>query len=308
MSPDVSSEVIAWLLRSDPAIRWQVLRDIVRAPADAVAAERARVANEGWGAELLARQREDGGWVDNGWSANLFSLHRLKEFGADPKDPAADRALSLVRERVTWGPGFWNNPFFEGEVEPCINGNTLAIGAYFGVISEKLLQRLLSEQLSDGGWNCEAERGSVVSSFHSTICVLEALLAVEQARGARPEVSAARAGGEEYLLKRRMMRRLSTGEIVKEEWTKFSWPCTWHYDVLRGLDYMRNAARRPEDRMAEAIALVESRRQPDGRWLLDLAHKDTAEFDMGEREGEPSRWITLRALRVLDWYRAASAP
>ena len=233
----------------------------------------------------------------------------LWDLGLNPASEPARRAVDLVRDRVTWGPYFDDSPFFEGEVEPCINGRVLGLGAYFGELSDRLLDRLLGEQLADGGWNCEAERGSVRSSFHTTICVLEGLLEVEKARGATAAVTDARVRGQEYMLDRRMLRRLSTGEAIHDrkgnhDWTQFAFPPTWHYDVLRGLDYLRAAGVEPDERVAEAVGIVIGRRAQDGRWPLHLHHPDPIQLDMEGGEGNPSRWITLHALRVLDWYSA----
>ena len=298
---------IEWLLEGDPSIRWQALRDLTDAADGVVAAERARVASEGWGADLLDQQRPDGNWGDDvstpRWRSNLFTLLLLRALGLDPTSERARKAVSLVRNRVTWGPEFDNSPFFEGEVEPCINGGTLALGAYFGETSAGLVDRLLGEQLADGGWNCEVERGSVRSSFHTTICVLEGLLEYERATGPTTAVTDARARAHEYLLERRMLRRRSTGEVIDPRWTRFTFPPLWHYDVLRGLHYLRSAGVRPDERVAEVVQLVAARRQPDGRWLLDEPHPD-AIHDLEGGAGRPSRWITLRALRVLSWYSA----
>src|SRR5262245_4082937 len=188
--------VVEWHLDSDPSIRWQVMRDLVDAPAEIVAAERSRVELEGWGPRLLDRQRPDGQWGDGVatpfWWSNLYTLLFLRDLGLDPMSARARAAIDLVRGNVTWGPGFGDSPFFEGEVEPCINGRVVALGAYFGERSDRLVDRLLSEQLADGGWNCETERGSVRSSFHTTICVVEGLLAFEQAFGATSAVTEAR--------------------------------------------------------------------------------------------------------------------
>lgn len=178
-----------------------------------------------------------------------------------PNNPAID----CVRRNVTWGPEFGNSPFFAGEVEPCINGRVVALGAYFGERCDALVDQLLREQLADGGWNCEAERGSVRSSFHTTICVLEGLLAFEHAFGATALVTDAR-------------------------------------DVLRALDYLRAASVQPDARVEQAIATVIGRRHGDGRWRLDVRHRDTPHEQMAGKVGEPNRWITWRALRVLDWY------
>jgi catechol 2,3-dioxygenase-like lactoylglutathione lyase family enzyme len=301
-----NDSVIDWLLDADPSIRWQVMRDLTDTPADIVAAERSRVASEGWGARLLDEQRADGQWGDGVvtpfWWSNMYTLVFLRDLGIDPASARARAAIDRVRRNVTWGPEFGNSPFFAGEVEPCINGRVVALGAYFGERSDRLVDRLLSEQLADGGWNCEAERGSVRSSFHTTICVLEGLLAFEQAFGAAPGVTSARTRGEEYLLARRLLRRLSTGEIIQPAWSAFAFPPLWHYDVLRGLDYLRAAGVQPDARVEEAIAIVRERAQADRRWLLDVTHRDTLHVEMAGSVGAANRWTTLRALRVLDWY------
>ena len=308
-APFSGDAFIDWLLDSDPSIRWQVMRDLTDTPAQVIAAERARVTSEGWGLTLLEQQRPDGQWGDGVvhpfWWTNMYSLLFLRDLGVDPANARVRSAIDLVRDNVTWGPEFGNSPFFEGEVEPCINGRVVALGAYFGVRSDRLVDRLLGEELADGGWNCEAERGSVRSSFHTTICVLEGLLAYEEAFGATSAVTDARRRGEEYLLERRLLRRLSTGEIIKPEWTQLAFPTLWHYDVLRGLDYFRAARRQPDARLDEAFAIVRERRQSDGRWLLDVRHKHTLYEEMGGEVGEINRWVTLRARRVLDARAAA---
>ena len=302
----VNGPVIDWLLDADPSIRWQVLRDITGAPAEIVAAERSRVASEGWGPRLLDRQRPDGHWgagiATPLWWSDLYTLLFLRDLGLDPTSERARTAIDLVRRNVTWGPWQDYSPFFAGEVEPCINGRVVALGAYFGERSDRLVDRLLSEQLGDGGWNCEAERGSVRSSFHTTICVLEGLLAFEKAFGASSLVTEARRRAQEYLLERRLLRRLSTGEIIESTWTRFAFPTLWHYDVLRALDYLRAAGVQPDARVEEAVATVRERRRGDGRWLLDVRHRDTLHEELAGTVGAPNRWITLRALRVLDWY------
>ena len=306
---------LPWLLDSDPAIRWQVLQDLMDSPADQVAMERAKVTTQGWGAEVLALQRANGTWGgvawNHGWDSTMHALTVLHEFGLDPNSEPAIKALALVRENVTWadcGPEECaNNAFFTGEIEPCINGQVASAGAYFGQDVSGLIDRLLGEQLSDGGWNCEAEFGSTRGSFHTTICVLEALLAYETQTGGSPEISAARLRGQDYLLERHLFRKLSTGEAILRDshgvpWTSFAYPHWWHYDTLRGLDYLRRAGVQPDQRLAEAVAMVQSKRQADGRWLLDIVYPGKMLLALGAREGQPSRWITLLALRVLRWY------
>ncbi len=323
-------DVVAWLLDSDPAIRWQVMRDLTDAPEEDVAAERARVAGEGWGARLLALQRDDGQWEGGTpsftstaaaqwwqslpparrgtlfpeWTSTAWSLMLLRNFGLDPASAGARRSVPLVRDHCQWEHD--GEPFFAGEVEPCINGKVVAIGAYFGEDVRGVVDRLLGEQMSDGGWNCEQENGSTRGSFHTTIDVLDGLLEYERAAEGTPDVRAARLRGQEYLLDRRMLRRLSTGEVIDPAWTQFSYPTYWHYDLLQGLDYLRAAAAVPDDRVAEAIDLVESKRDADGRWPLENPHPGRLHFAMDEGEGRPSRWNTLRAMRVLRWYEQAS--
>jgi len=308
--------VVDWLLDSDPSVRWQVMRDLTDAPVEEVAAERARVATQGLGATLLALQAPDGRWGgaawNRGWDSTMHVLTLLREMGLDPVGPEARRALGLVREHVTWkgcGPQECDaNAFFTGEVEPCINGQVAASGAYFGQDVRGLIDRLLGEQLPDGGWNCEAENGSTRSSFNTTICVLEALLAHERSVGGSPVVTAARLRGQEYLLERRLFRRRSTGEVIEHDrkgassWTRFAFPTWWHYDVLRGLDYLRSAGVAPDERVDEAALLVASKRDGDGRWLLDTQYPGRMPVETDEGEGRPSRWNTLRAMRVLRWH------
>jgi hypothetical protein len=306
--------MLDWLLDSDPAVRWQALRDLAGAPDEVVAAERARVVTEGWGARLLALEDEDGQW-DGGalfpaagwdraegqpWTATEPTLTMLRVFGADPADGRMRRAVGLIRENCRWEHD--GQPFFEGEVEPCINGRTLALGAYFGQVADAIVERLVSEQLADGGWNCEAENGSVRSSFDTTINVLEGLLEHERATGGSPASIEARRGGEEYLLERRLFRRKSTGEIVRPDYVLFSFPTRWHYDVLRGLTYLRDAGDPPDPRVDEAMDVLRSKRQPDGTWLLEHTHRGKVHFALEDGDGTPSRWNTLRALSVLRWY------
>jgi hypothetical protein len=297
--------VIAWLLDSDPSIRWQVMRDLCDDSEAVVNAERLRVARDGWGAQLLQRQNDDGTWGDGVsariWASTLHTMLLLRKMGVAPAAEETRRSISRLGGGFTWGAEFGDLPFFEGEVEPCINGGVVALGAYFGVVSDRLVDRLLSEQLADGGWNCEAERGSVRSSFHTTICVIEGLLEYEKTKGASPAVTQARSRAHEYLLARQMFRRLSSGEIINKDWTRFSFPTTWHYDVLRGLDYLRDADVRDE-RAAEAISLVIQRRHQNGRWPLHKPHEDPVGLQMEPGRGKASRWNTLRALRVLRWY------
>ena len=316
--------VVDWLLDADPAIRWQALRDLAGAPGAVVATERERVAGEGWGARLLALEGDDGLWEGGAlfpardgkplpwsredgqpWTATAYALQQLLEFGVDPADHRVRRAIDLVRANARWEHD--NQPYFEGEVEPCLNAMVVVQGAYFGVDVEPVVERLLGEQMADGGWNCEAENGSVRGSFHTTIRVLEGLLLHEQATGGSDASTGARRRGEVYLLERRLLRRRSTGDVIDPAFLQFSYPARWHFDVLRGLDYFRSTDDVPDPRLDEAIDLVRSKQEPDGRWLLEHTWKGAIPFQMEDGDGRPSRWNTLRALRVLGWYDGAAA-
>jgi len=310
--------VIDWLLEGDPAIRWQVLRDLTDAPDSDVAAERARVEHEGWGAWLLAAEDPDGLWAGGAcfparwsggepgqpWTATMHTLQTLQILGLDPASESARRAIGLVAENGRWEHA--GQRYFDGEVEPCINGRTIESGAYFGVDITAVVERILPERLDDGGWNCEVENGSVRSSFDTTINVLDGLVEFESATGGSAQVLAARRGAEEYLLERCLFRRKSTGEVVRPEYLDFAFPYYWHYDVLRALDYFRRSGADPDPRMAEAVAIVRSGRRPDGRWPLDRIHPGRVHFDVESGVGTPSRWNTLRALRVLRWWDATA--
>jgi hypothetical protein len=314
---------LKWLLDSDPAIRWQVMRDLTGEVSDAIAAERSRVATEGWGARLLALQSRAANWggpkdVDimrkvnpklseenAGLLITMYTLVALKDLGLDPTSKQARKMIDRVDKRLVFKP-LNDRPFLHGETEPCINGRILGLGSYFKEPNDALANQLLSEQLEDGGWNCEAPK-SRRSSFHTTICVLEGLLEYERAGRKSAAVTKARKRAENYLLERRMFRSLRTGEIIDKRWLRFSFPTFWHYDVLRGLDYLRNAGVKPDSRVREAIEAVIERRHQNGRWPLNLLHPEHIPLEMETGIGSASRWNTLRALRVLRWYSNSSS-
>ncbi|MGH8944596.1 MAG: hypothetical protein ACRDVL_00410 [Acidimicrobiia bacterium] len=297
---------IDWLMESDPAIRWQTMRHLAHQPARVVAGERGRVASEGWGARLLALQEADGQWgggpYSPKWVSTTYTLLLLRHLGIDPADRRVREAVRRVRDGVMMTK---TKPFFGYMGETCVTGMALALSAYFGGAESNQAQvdYLLEQQRADGGWNCEAS--SARSSFHTTISVLEALLEHEHDNPDRATADA-RDRGHEYLLDRRMFRSLSTGEVVNQRWTLFSFPPRWYYDVLRGLDYLRDAGLTPDERAEEAIALVESKPDPDGRWPLQNPHRGREHFQMEDGAGKPSRWNTLRALRVIRWFRGES--
>jgi hypothetical protein len=225
----------------------------------------------------------------------------LKDLGLDPTSKQARKMIDRIDKRLVFEP-LNNRPFLHGETEPCINGRILGIGTYFKEPNDALANQLLSEQLEDGGWNCEAPR-SRRSSFHTTICVLEGLLEYERAGGGKSvAVTKARKRAESYLLERRMFRSLRTGEVIDKRWLRFSFPTFWHYDVLRGLDYLRNAGVKPDSRIGDAVEVLIERRHQNGRWPLNVLHPEHIPLEMETSVGRASRWNTLRALRVLRWY------
>ncbi|MDM7853775.1 hypothetical protein [Cellulomonas alba] len=317
----MSDPVVDWLLDSDPAIRWQVLRDLLDRPEAEWRAERARVETDGWGARLLALEGPDGQWAGGAflpdgftrqlwdaegqpWTATSHVLTQLRELGLDPSSRAARRIVALLSDGPNWWPGA---PFWGGETEECINGRLVADGAYLGVDMSALADRLVGERLADGGWNCERVEGSVRSSFDTTINVLDGLRELELATGGTAASREARGTGEEFLLERTLFRRLSTGEPADPDYLSFAHPRRWHYDVLRGLDHFRRASAldgRPDPRLAEAVEVVRRRRTPDGVWLLDRTPRGRVWFDVDEGVGRPSRWLTLDAMRVLRWWDA----
>lgn len=331
----VEPAVVDWLLDADPAIRWQVLRDLLEEPERVWSAERAKVATEGWGARLLAVQDDDGLWAGGAhfprdfawpgpetfqgpgkpwlgegqpWTSTSHVLSQLRELGLDPGSPAARRTVELVGVHGRWE--YDDLPYWGGEVEPCINGTLVANGSYLGVDMTPVVERLVGEALADGGWNCEAERGSVRSSFHTTIAVLEGLLEHEVAGRGTEASRAARRGGEAYLLERHLFRRRSTGEPADPQFLRFVHPDRYFYSVLRGLEHFRRASlatgAAPDPRLAEAVAHVRARRRDDGRWDLDWTPAGRTWFAVDDGPGRPSRWITLKALRVLAWWDARS--
>jgi hypothetical protein len=313
--------VVDWLIDSDPSIRWQVLRDLLDAPQQVWSAERDKIEVEGWGARILSLQDPDGQWAGGSyipkdftkderetvgfpWTATAHTLSLLREFGLNPHSETAMKTTKLVGQFCRWDEG--NQLFWEGETEECINGGTVANGAYFGADVEPIVQRLLGDKQNDGGWNCERCNGSTVSSFATTMNVLEGLLEYERATGGTPQSVEARRAGEEYLLKRHLFRRLTTSQPADEKYLQFLHPDYWQYDVLRALDYFRSAGlltnSKPDPRLEEAIDHVRSKRQSDGKWLLDWKMPGRIWFDVDDGPGKPSQWITLRAMRVLKWW------
>lgn len=311
--------VIDWLLAGDPAIRWQVLRDLRDAGERRVARERRRVARDGWGARLLARQAPDGRWApgksaDGGlyspkWISTTYTMLVLRDFGLPPGNGQARKACLLLLDRGLRRDGGVNYGPWGSRGETCITGMILSLLSYFEYDDprlETIVAHLLREQMPDGGWNCQRPRGATHSSVHTTISVLEGLRHYELYR--RRDVRAVRAAqlrGREFLLVHRLFRSHRTGTVIKPEFTRFAFPPRWHYDVLRALDHFQSVGAPRDARLREAIERVESARRDDGRWTLPRGYPGKTYFQL-ERVGAPSRWNTLRALRVLRWWNGAA--
>ncbi len=316
--------VLDWLLDSDPALRWQVERDLAGAPPEVWQATRARVASEGFGAELLSKQDDDGQWAGGAyfpagffgspeaeepgqpWNATTWTLKDLREWGVDASVLAGTAEKVAANSRWEYD----DLPYWGGEVDVCINSFTLATGAWLGADVSALAAWFPEHQLADGGWNCEAEEGnSVRSSFHSTLNALRGMLAYEQISG-DGSLQTSRHRGEKYLLSRRLLYRASTGERVDPFVAEFLYPNRHRYSALAALDYFRDASRTdgtpPDPRLADAIEVVRAARQPDGTWLQGGRLPGRVWLHMDVPEGEPSRWLTLIGTRVLDWWDAGS--
>jgi hypothetical protein len=316
-------DVRSWLLDSDPALRWQVERDIIGEPPKVWEATRARIATEGFGARLLDLQDRDGQWAGGAyfpgefsfdgpeaqepgqpWTATTWSLNTLRDWGLDGAVLRERRTAELLAENSRWE--YDDLPYWGGEVDCCINAYTVSNGLWLGADISGIVDWFLEHRMADGGWNCDWVEGSTRSSFHSTLNSLKGLLAYDAATGGTDTTRGARREGEEYLLERDLFRRLSTGEPVGDWVDRFAYPFRWFYSVLNVADYFRQSVllegRKPDPRMAEAIEMIRTARQPDGTWLQARRHPGRVWFEVDVDAGEPSKWLTLYATRVLDWW------
>ena len=312
MHATAPDRVLAWLLKGDPAIRWQVARDLLHLPAREWRAQQARVAREGWGARILARQDKTGRWTrrlyGQKWISTTYSLVLLRQCGLPNEEPRAQKSCLLFLEEGLWHDGGINVSTTLGRSEMCVSGMVLGLLSWFRVKDprrEDIVAYILRNQMEDGGWNCRL--GATHSSFHTTINVLEGLRDYVDAHGLRSgEVRQAEARGREFFLAHRLYRSHRTGRIVHSAMTRFSFPPRWHHDVLRTLDYFRASEAAHDERLEDPIGLVLERRTSAGSWLLQNRHPGTTFFEL-ETVGKPSRWNTLRALRVLKWFERSKA-
>jgi hypothetical protein len=323
----VESTLLGWLLDTDPALRWQVERDLQGAPQTTWEATRARIATEGFGARLLALQDRDGQWAGGAffpsdfdfegpevargagqpWTATTWTLNSLRDWGLDASALAG--TADLLAENSRWD--YNNAQYWEGEVDCCINGYTLANGAWLGADVSGLAQWFVDHRMADGGWNCEWEEGSTRSSFDSTLNSLKGILYYEGTVGVGEALSEARRGAEEYLLERRLLYRLSTGELQGDRGTRFAYPFRWFYSALNAIDYFRAAALQdgtsPDPRLADAVEVIRTARREDGTWLQERRHPGRVWFEIDVEPGEPSPWLTFYAARALHWWDEATS-
>jgi hypothetical protein len=298
-----NSSILTWLLEGDPAIRWQTLADLVEADETVVQAERQQVALQGWGARLLSYQEPSGLWAGGlytpKWTSTTYTMLLLRQLGLPPDHPQALKACQLLLDKGFYRDGGINYFASLKHSETCVTGMVLSILAYFEFEDERLdrlAEHLLEQQMPDGGWNCQSYDGATHSSFHTTISVLEGLAEYEK-RHSSARVVESQQRGVEFLLCHRLFRSHRTGAVVDPRMTRFSFPPRWHYDIMRALDYLQ-ARRFPYDeRLSEAIALVKQKQKADGTWPLQNRHPGRTFFEM-EEVGQPSRWNTLRALRI----------
>jgi len=305
------TEVIDWLMQGDPAIQWQTMRDLLGEPQSKWKSVRQRVAKQGWGAELLARRDSAGTWGGGiylpKWKSTNYTLLLLRDMGLTRGNRAGRCGAGLLLDEGLGRIALKDFPDQLERLDLCIKGMYLGLSVYFGARdarTQRLVEQILSEQMDDGGWNCAQQQHEVRhGSLHTTINVLEGLADYAQYRGDKADgaVGQAMSLAQEFMLQHRLFRSDKTGQVIHEAFTKFSFPPRWHWDVLRGLDYFRRVDAPRDPRLQDAIDLLLSKRCADGRWKLENHHKGM-EFFCLEKSGQPSRWNTLRALRVLRWW------
>lgn len=301
---------IDWLLAGDPSVAWQVQRDLLDLPESAWRPTRDRVAREGWARRLIDLQDPDGKWGGGlytpKWTSTNYTLLQLRRLGLEPSNARAIAGGQVLLDQASWVDGGLSYWATHDIPERCVNGMALSITSYFEVDDPRIddiAEMLLRSQVADGGWNCRDYQGDTEhSSFHTTISVLEGLLLWKLRTGSEA-ADGAIAAGQEVLLAHRMYRSHTSGEIINEAWTKFSFPPRWHYDILRGLDHLRDAGVAPDQRASEAIEVVRSRQRSDGGWSVGPRYTGQRHFTMEEGR-RPGRWNTLRALRVLRWWES----
>jgi len=303
------NQIVNWLLRGDPSVRWQVYTDLLDSDEQTIWKERTKITTEGWGSRLLSHQDQIGTWA-NGiyspkWTSTTYTLILLRRLGLDPGNQKAQKGALILLNKGFYKDGGIN--FFKSlkYSETCVTGMVLSILSYFNIRHKRLIsvaEHLLKQQMEDGGWNCQRPKGAIHGSFHTTISVLEGLLEyMGKFSDYHDDILKSRNRAMEFLLNHRLFKSHRTGKITDPKMTRFSFPPRWRYDVMRSLDYFQKIHAPWDERFSDAIHLLLKKRLPDGRWNLQAKHPGNVFFNM-EKIGEPSRWNTLRGMRILKWW------
>ena len=302
-----------WLKGGDAAIRWQTLQDLLDGSPEAVRLERVRVADSGWGQRLLQYQGSDGRWAGGKhgrglygpkWTSTAYTLLLLRRLGLQPGHPQAMEGVKLLWDHARYVDGGLTPAITIDAPEACVTSMYVALARYFGFDDPRVdtaLDWLLANQLPDGGWNCRTVRfGDRHSSFHTSISALEAVAEAMDLEPNRSDLAEAINRGTGFFLDHRLYKSHRTGAVVDDAMTRLSFPPRWRYDILRGLDFFAAVDSPWDDRFTDALAVLAGRQRRDGRWPVQQKHAGLVWFDM-EKTGGPSRWNTLRALRVRRW-------
>lgn len=305
----LENDLIKWLLDGDVSIQYQVHRDLLNSEKTEL---RHRIATEGWGAQFLSHRNENGHWgrgfYQPKWTSTHYTVLDLKNLGISPNTKEIIKTIEIVLQQHKGRDGGVNPSKTIKNSDICINGMFLNYACYFKIHEDSLksiVDFLLDSQMGDGGFNCQSNRGGAVhSSLHSTISVLEGFLEYSS-NGYKyrlSELTHIEPEAREFILQHKMFRSDKTNEIKDKKMLMLSYPSRWRYDILRALDYFQFASIRYEPRMQDALDILMKKRHKDETWPLQAKHPGQTHFDM-EKTGKPSRWNTLRALRVLNHFQ-----
>lgn len=296
---------IAWLLKGDISIQYQVYRDLLGVEREDL---RKRIEHEGWGRGFLAQRQAAGHWGKSyyqpKWTSTHYTLLDLRNLGIAPNNALIRASIDQIVATRKISDGGINPAKTTQHSDVCVNGMFLNYAAYFKIAEAKLtsiVDFILSQRMGDGGFNCRSNRsGARHSSLHSSISVLEGIACYRQNGYTYrlEEMCKAEEAAQAFILRHQLYLSDRTGAIIHKDFLKFPYPYRWRYDILRALDYFQYAKASWDDRMEPAIAHLVSKRTKDLRWKVAAKYPGQVHFDM-EIAGNPSRWNTLRALRVL---------
>jgi len=296
---------IEWLLRGDVSVQYQVYRDLLDSERPQL---REKIAGEGWGSRFLAARNSNGHWglrfYQPKWISTHYTLLDLRCLDISPTIESVKETLAMIFQKEKGTDGGIGPFGAMKKCDVCVNGMVLNYASYFGVSENDLrsiIDFLLSQHMPDGGFNCFSNGpGAVHSSLHTTISVLEGFLEYIR-NGYRYRLSqlpAVERAAREFILQHRLFKSDKTGDVISKGMTMLSYPSRWKYDILRALDYFRLAGVRYDPRMDDALSILNKKQKTNGCWPLQARHPGQTHFEM-EKAGEPSRWNTLRAMRVL---------